>query len=296
MTRRVQSDVAFLALLTTAIVANGCASHHRRRYITDAASRILARTAIEFDKGVFYKPAQNAMTGIEASLVPLIIDEVSADNSEGRQRTFGTVERDSSDALTSDQPTVYTLTSKIGINGTERDQVVYVWWYGRDDGRAAGRGVRIVLGRDGFPLLWEALTQRDDDLRVLFVSDSLERAARRQFGAPLPGRRFAVERSTDIAPTVLVARVLADGPIPMGPFVYLTAPPARDITTVICRCMPSQVHEITQTAHYDLSPIEAVARSFSTGFLSRILRSHDDLGPLLRWPDQSALPTGTERE
>ena len=54
--------------------------------------------------------------------------------------------------------------------------------------------------------------------------------------------------------------VLDDGPVPMGPIVYLEAG-TRLVGTIICRCMPSQVDEFTETPYYDLLPLDDLAES-----------------------------------
>lgn len=160
------------------------------------------------------------------------------------------------------RPTVYAGTFTVRIHGAELDQIVYFWRYPHrsdEPGIASleGRGVRITLGVDGLPLLWEALSTATDT-RIIFVSESLEAAAKREFGVPLTGRQYLVERSLEETPNVIVARVLDDGPVPMGPYVYLNAPPERAVTTVLCRCMSSQVNEFVETAYYNLVPLESI--------------------------------------
>ena len=61
-------------------------------------------------------------------------------------------------------------------------------------------------------MVWEALST-DDDRRVLFVSRSLEEAAAREFGKPLPGRTFSIERAVEEAREVVVVRLLEDGSV-----------------------------------------------------------------------------------
>ena len=50
---------------------------------------------------------------------------------------------------------------------------------------------------------------------------------------------------------MVVARVLADGPMAMGPFVYLTEP-GLEVTTLLCRCMPAQVDDFFANTYYEL--------------------------------------------
>ncbi|MFH1109147.1 MAG: hypothetical protein V1790_08145 [Planctomycetota bacterium] len=94
-------------------------------------------------------------------------------------------------------------------------------------------------------------------------------------------------------PDVVVARLIDDGPAPMGPYVYLNAPPGRAVTTVLCRCSPSQVEAFIETRYYDLVPLETIDPS--SGELMRwaatlvhgeLLRPvpGKSLGRILRWP------------
>ncbi len=117
------------------------------------------------------------------------------------------------------------------------------------------QGIRITLNSAGQPALWEVLTD-SSGAELIFVSHSLEAAALAEFGKPLPGRRYAIERSMEEAPNVIVARVIDDGPVAMGPMVYLSAG-TRTVSTLICRCMPAQVRKLVATATYDLLPFQS---------------------------------------
>jgi hypothetical protein len=44
----------------------------------------------------------------------------------------------------------------------------------------------------------------------------------------------------------------------MGPIVYLTAG-TRDVSTLICRCMPAQAKTLVATSGYQLAPFSMVA-------------------------------------
>ena len=106
-------------------------------------------------------------------------------------------------------------------------------------------------------MIWEVLAD-NSKAKLFFVSLSLEAAAAAEFGKPLPGRRYAIERSVEAAPDVIVARVIDDGPIPMGPIVYLSAG-TREVSTLICRCMPAQAGKLVATRTYDLLPFQQAA-------------------------------------
>ena len=118
------------------------------------------------------------------------------------------------------------------------------------------QGIRITLNTNGQPVIWEALAD-SSGAELIFVAQSLEAAALAEHGQPPPGRRHAIERSTQEAPKVIVARVIDDGPIAMGPIVYLSAG-TRDISTIICRCMPAQAKKLLDTSTYELLPLNAL--------------------------------------
>ena len=107
------------------------------------------------------------------------------------------------------------------------------------------QGIRITLDARSQPAAWEVLTDTSG-LRLIFVSQSLEAAAAAEFGKPLQGRRYAIERDLGQAPGVVVPRVVDDGPVAMGPIVYLCEG-TRNVSTVICRCMPAQTGDSTQS-------------------------------------------------
>ncbi len=224
----------------------------------DPAERAL-RT---FRQATFYKPKDDPEVGVAMTYAPLIVQEVDATQGATEARNFGAV-LPSPTRVDPRRPVIYFTSSTVRIGGMQRDQVVYLWRYPceRDEPQCVsqrGRGVRITLAADGTPLVWEALST-DEPRRVLFVSHSLEDAARREFGAPPDGRRFSIERAPADAPDEFVARVLDDGPVPMGPYVYLGASPRREITAILCRCMPSQVDEFVTTGYYEIQPLETIA-------------------------------------
>jgi hypothetical protein len=153
-------------------------------------------------------------------------------------------------------PTVYVQTDTVSINGRDHLRLTYLWCYSAvlSPPAHAMQGVRITLNTAGEPSIWEVLAD-PSAAALIFVSESVESAAHAQYGVPLPGRRFAVERSWSQAPNVVVARVIDDGPTPMGPLVYLRAG-TRSVGTLTCRCMPAQAQRLLQTRVYRLAPVQ----------------------------------------
>ena len=58
----------------------------------------------------------------------------------------------------------------------------------------------------------------------------------------------------EAAPNAIVARVIDDGPVPMGPIVHLSAG-SHNVSTLICRCMPTQAKSLLETKTYELRPL-----------------------------------------
>ena len=110
---------------------------------------------------------------------------------------------------------------------------------------------------------------------IVFVAQSLEAQVVREVGPALEQRRFAVERSLRDAPNVVVARVIDDGPMPMGPIIYLRSD-THDVTTVSCRCMEAQAHALAGQLEYEL-----VSAPNATG----LVRKRGDVQQRLRLPE-----------
>jgi hypothetical protein len=146
-------------------------------------------------------------------------------------------------------------------------------WHRQFTYRWNEQGVRITLNSADQPVLWEI--QRDSSgATVLYAAQSLEHAARAEFGPALPTRKFSLERSSAEAPEVVVANVIEDGPLAMGPILYLRGQPT-DVIALICRCMPSQFQTVLETTEYELQPYrqpQVPAADFSTNSLEQRLR------------------------
>jgi hypothetical protein len=182
------------------------------------------------------------------------------------QHTFGRVAiaaaggGDSGAGLTVEtaRPTVYWGEGVVELGEHRYDTRTFLWFYPPPSSAQAprARGVRLTLGAEGFPTLLEVLGDPSDDGVRLYVSSRAEALARERHGEPLPGRRFSIEAGMDAHPRVLVVRELADGPVPMGPFVYLSAD--HEVTTLLCRCMATQADAIEGNFEYALEPVETL--------------------------------------
>lgn len=278
--------------LVSALVC-GCAGPTDRGADIDIQTQrteIHARTDVAFASALFFKPSGTASGRMVVELAPLIVQQVASNGSDSTRDRFGAVQFDFDSSIEIDKaaPTIYTNTSTIILNGRRYEQVVYLWYYPRQgvneaDDSLSAQGVRITLNSHGYPCIWEVLAD-ETGTRIIYVSRSLEDAASEQFGRPLTGRRYVTERAAADHPRVVVARVLDDGPVPMGPFVYLQAG-TRSVATLLCRCMPSQVDEFIDDDYYELLPIDHLAGigAERLELLSRLLPA--PLDRYLRLPD-----------
>lgn len=242
---------------------------------------VYQRASAEFKEAVLFKPVEPRSNNLAFVLAPWILQEVGGEDagawSVKRQSAGRDVLATSSDAASStlslrdhfgalgwsngvpiidlSRPTVYVLTDTVPMRGKVMVRFTYVWCY--SGAALPAQGIRLTLNAAGQPVIWETL-EDDSGAEVIFVSRSLETAALKEFGKPLAGRRYAVERSPEEAPNVVVARAIDDGPAAMGPMVYLSAG-SRSVSTVICRCMAAQAKRLVQTRSYELAPIEAQA-------------------------------------
>ena len=209
---------------------------------------------------LLFKPAEGSNTDLTFRLAPLILQEVGdTSQPDALQRdVIGKLDpTDSHRDSSGFQPRMYIETDAIPINGQAHVRLTYWWRYAHhptEPAATAVQGLRITLNRAAEPCIWEVLADRSP-AELIFVAQSLESTARAQYGAPLPGRRFAIECASAAAPKVIVARVIEDGPTPMVPLVYLRAG-TRSVSTLTCRCMPAQAKRVLATRVYQLVPIQ----------------------------------------
>ena len=212
------------AALLAALTFGGCGPPP----LDDATRRELySREGETFGSALLWKPAGDESSGVVFDLAPLLLQESDSPDPSGA-------------------PEVLATESTSEVRGGSCPQLTYSWRY-----PASVQGVRMTLGADGFPAIFEVFGD-SSGARVIFVASSLEEAASAEFGDPLPGRRFAIERPTAETPGVVVAGTLEPGPAPLGPFVYLSAG-EHDVIALICRCMPSRVEIVLDSAEYPLA-------------------------------------------
>ena len=245
--------------------------------------------AIRFSNAVMFTPVRTNMETRLFQFAPLLVFETPATNLAGWKLAdcFGLAEV-SQGALQvkPPQPAAYALKDVVVIRDRVFESITYLWWRPpiRSNTSPVLQGLRITITPEGQPLVYEIHDSSAPGRRVV-VTRSLEAAAQKTFGGPLPGRRFAVERPAADRESAEVLRAIDDGPLELGPVVYLRGGDGR-IATVICRCMPSQVQSIAETGYYQLRELSAglrqrledeIKKAFGHSTLEQILRLPDDL-------------------
>lgn len=235
---RMQTWIRTLAFSALAIALCGCANARSKPVITaEVREAIYARANVEFTNAVLWKPSESSdVSSNDFRLAPIILEEAGV-----RQ-----------DVPDTNKPVRVSVCSyETTIAGRSREQWIFLCRFPAPspDVRTPMRAVKITLDRAGQPVIWEILGD-STGADVIFVSQSLETAAAGAFGGPLPGRRYSVERDLAAASNTVVARVIEDGPMPMGPMIYVGQ--GYDLITLICRCMPAQARELVGQRTYRL--------------------------------------------
>lgn len=232
--------------------------------LTDAQrATIQARVYGSFDNAVLFKPHEG---GLESSLLvrlaPLLIQEVTDTNAANLWRDeFG---------MPDYPPLVVGQAGTTTVGSNTHKQFVYSWAYlssvPPEQTMRTGQGVRLTLNSADAPVIWEVF-EDSTGAEIIYVAQSLEQAARAEFGPPLPGRKFSMERGLAETPNVVVANVIEDGPVAMGPIVYLRHT-SRDVTALICRCMPSQYRTLGGQKDYELDQSLGTNKWRNDGFFA----------------------------
>ena len=255
-------------------------------------SEIYQRETNEFACAAYFKPAETRTSTNELSftLAPLILQQVSvAQEPPSPPDRFGAVSiSNGTPVLDLSRPAIYWESDTVQVSGGPHARFFYLWCYSPGPQAALPlQGIRLTLNSDGQPVIWEVLAE-GSGAKVIFISQKLEAAALAEFGKPLPGRRYVIERRVDTSPAVIVARVIDDGPIPMGPIVYLSAG-TRQVSTLICRCMPAQARKLLTTRTYDLLPFQEASTN------SLVMRARVMLGERAGfWPEDDTRGKGLE--
>jgi len=247
------------------------------------------RTTRQFTLADFIKPSGENTPERIIGMSPLFVREIAepfADQHFGLS-IEALLRKDA--ATQKDTRVIYYHEDTTTLAGIDRNRLSFLWIYdvdrGPDVARTRTQGFRMTLDENGYANFWEVLSPTGP--RLVYVAQSIEDAASNEFGAAPADRRFAVERSLAEAPDTIVPRILPDGPQPMGPFVYIEGHD-HEITTLLCRCMPSQVDDFRTNVLYELRPLPSGDSDTSAiSVFSDLLRRADavPLDAVLRIPN-----------
>jgi hypothetical protein len=249
-----------------------------------------ARTTNQVDHAVLFKPSEEASDTNSLRLAPLFLQEVRNTNQLHLMQitnAFGADPLPGNATQKADGASrVHFLWQYPTLGGLVRTQISYVWFVSPVEADAAAsnrvpwNGVRLTLNQRGEPVFWEILAETRG-LRLVFSTYSQEFQARLKHGARFPGRNFSLESDPLKHPRVALARLLEDNTTPMGPIIYLT-PEAKEVMTLICRCMPSQGKQVAATGYYSLRPMPPEVLAAYPQLQAALDRQ--DLAEILRLP------------
>ncbi len=264
------SSLAVAAVFSAGLlVLFGCASQDRSSEpkVTDAVRKEIYRRAGEqFHEVALLKPQVTDNKAVGVEFAPLILIQ--------------TVVR--SELAAAETPTVWFFPSGVSIEGREHRQWTYYWQRSQTKRRSVPsfQGIRITLNLSGEPVIWEVLSD-GSGAELIWISQSLEIAAGKEFSKALPGRTCSVERSIAEASRVVVPDVVDDGPMPMGPILYAAA--NGDIHSVACRCSATQAESLGEQGFYRLQ------ETTSAGAKAQIGRVQRPVDFVERWFDATRL-------
>lgn len=217
------------AALPTAIGISQEESHLLEKYTTKAGKK--------FHRIAVWRPTQDGQRTLMSRYAPVIAPEwPEVRNYDADQDRIGSVKLSAvgetiNVGVDKTKPAVYAYTSQARINGRTQKQLNYVWWFSerpamtKDDpvaGHIDGAMLRITLDANDLPVFIES-SLNCGCAHEVFVSDTMESAARESFGPPLPGKRFAIEKHIPHKHDVVVVNTFTAGPGASHPLVLSSA-------------------------------------------------------------------------
>lgn len=172
------------------------------------AQKCIAKVQKTFDRVAIWRPAEWNGAALIRRYAPIIgVEWPAKRNYDADLDRIGGVKllaegRRTKVRIDPTEPTVYSYATLAKIHGRRYRQVNYVWWFPErpkmtpDDpvaGHIDGAMLRITLDNNNEPMFVES-SLNCGCIHEVFVSDRIESAAREAFGAPLNGKRFAVEK------------------------------------------------------------------------------------------------------
>jgi len=271
------------ALLSAILVFNlGCthlntAKSSEKAAISSASNRIEEAAYRDFHGGFIYRPLPISELEDEPNLklAPLLLWECYQLQADLKPQFFKlTLDPTTSQVVWEESgiPVVYMDEESLDAGGEAWTVRNYVFRVGFDGKDPESQALRIWHAPNQMPVLWEIL-QKATSFHLVYLSEDWEMRIRSiQTGSPGGNQIQAVDLSA-WPYEILVPRLLSDGPIPMGPWVYMGAGTVQ-IEALLCRCMESQLLPPVETFDYQLIPTSTVpppirqeVRSALSGFI-----------------------------
>jgi hypothetical protein len=163
-------------------------------------------------------------------------------------------------------PVVYWTRTSAWIHEQPHDQLVYVAWYPSrpalspgdpQAGRIDGVVVRITLDQTKRPAIYE-FVRTCGCYHTLWVADPIEQAALTEWGKPLPGMAFAVQKKSERNRELFMPALIHDtGPEPHRPVVMVNAG-EHLVLTIDTREAGHYEHATAAPKTYRLEPYETL--------------------------------------
>lgn len=253
-------STTFLLALVAVCGLAACESEGSDELETSPApslEHLSARVETHFEEVDLIKPAAVGGGEFDTYLAPMFYRE-PAPGSLASEAGFGALVREGEGwRVDTARPTVYFERGAVSHGGIDLEQLSLRWYSPGPGGVPAVQGLRMTFDSEGFPAIFEVLTDASG-ASIFYVSKPLETLALEELGEPLRGQRLSVEPDAQERLDVVVPRVLGQGPAPLGPFVYLGAE-GTDVLSLHCRCSPSQITDIRGAVEYELAPHDPAA-------------------------------------
>jgi hypothetical protein len=243
-------------MASTLLNAVGAAAARGGRFADAAVETFQSRATNTWHQGFLLKPQESSSSGLDYQLAPLLLfvgqTNGAVSGNALTNLTLGTVTYDTKKVEF--EPTTQAVYWSFETGNQpegETGRMTYRWFQETQRGgtnRVQSQGIRLRLNAEGQPVVWEVLAD-SSGARLYYVSKSYAERIKSVEGGAVPA--FSTPPPPEEA-SVLV-RELDDGPVPMGPIVYID-PGTGDVVSVICRCMAAQVEGLVGSRSFELVP------------------------------------------